>query len=466
MEILAYPSPLPPQRKVPGSFVDRNPNLCYLLVSGKQSVMIDACSNIDDVHRELTRRGLRLDRLLLTHYHPDHTFALADWLRLFPGLSIGVHVSSLGAVMAATGVAKEQVIPLTEDALIAVGEESIRVIAAPGHTSDSLCFWDEKGQNLFTGDVIFGGHIGCTDYGRGGNRNIFYRTIVKLLKMLPPAASIFPGHLSEYYKTLPPYELSREKTGNPYLANVLSGKKGNFDRALKYFSLDFETAESVMLGESHLDEICRLEREIWIPELQASRQVIRERLRQGHRMLAVKEADGFTGMVSWCYSPFALEDDPECFPRNFQEFSNCKSCRPENSRSAFIYNVGVRPDRRRQGAGSLLLQEAFDKIRKDGIYQVFIDSRMASYNGSAGHLQENVAPNELFRAAVDRYFSHSRMPDAPVLASDPTVNFYMKNGLTPWIIRQDFIPDVPSGNMRVICQTNLDQDPPLTVAPA
>jgi hypothetical protein len=37
----------------------------------------------------------------------------------------------------------------------------------------------------------------------------------------------------------------------------------------------------------------------------------------------------------------------------------------------------------------------------------------------------------------------------------------VRNGLAPWIIRPDFIPDEPSGNMRVICHANLDQDEPL-----
>ena len=123
--------------------------------------------------------------------------------------------------------------------------------------------------------------------------------------------------------------------------------------------------------------------------------------------------------------------------------------------------MGVKPDRRRQGTGSLLLQEVFEKIRKDGISEVFIDSRMASYNGSTQYDQEKVPRNEVFRKAVDQYFSTGRLPETAVLASDPAVSFYMRNGLTPWIIRPDFIPDDPSGNMRVICYANLDQEGPL-----
>lgn len=216
-----------------------------------------------------------------------------------------------------------------------------------------------------------------------------------------------------------------------------------------------------MLDESALDTICKLEKDIWIPELQASREVIQKRLQQGHQLLAIKEDEGWAGMVGWCYSPFSKEDDPAGFPKNFQQFSNCKSCGSVNAHSAFIYNVGVSPDHRRQGKGSLLLQETFEKIRKAGISQVFIDSRMASYNGSKQYAQENVPQRQVFQEAINRYFSTGRFPDEAVLATDPTVHFYMKNGLSPWLLRENFIPDEPSGNMRVICHANLDQDPPL-----
>lgn len=460
MEIIAYPSPLPPRWQIPGSFVDRNPNLCYLAFAGGQGVLIDACSDLDQVFQDIDSRHLHLDALLITHYHDDHTFALADWLEKFPALTVGAPASSLNDLVAA-GIGANRLFPLSEGTTVPVGGETLRVLATPGHTKDSLCFWDERGSNLWTGDSIFGGNIGCADYRRGGNRNVFYHTIRNLLKILPITTEIYPGHLSEHYRTVPPYSWDGEKINNPYIANALAGKRGHFDRALKYFSLEFETAVVVMPDDSALDTICELEEEIWIPELQASRELIRERLRNGHRLLTVKEETGWLGMIGWCYSPFSLADGPDLFPHNFQQFSNCKSCCLDNARSAFIYNVGVLPELRRKGAGSLLLQEAFERIRKDGISQVFIDSRMASYNGSAQYLQEKVLPQQIFREAVNRYFSTGQMPSETTLASDSTVNFYIKNGLTPWLIRQDFIPDEPSGNMRVICQANLDQEAPL-----
>jgi glyoxylase-like metal-dependent hydrolase (beta-lactamase superfamily II)/GNAT superfamily N-acetyltransferase len=460
MEVLAYRSPISADRLANGSFVDRNPNMSYLAYSkDKQAVLIDTCSEIDAVSRDMEKRGLRLSRLLLTHNHQDHTFALRDWIKKFPDLPIGIHGSSLSA-LAAGGV--KQAYPLKNGMPFKVGGETIMVMATPGHTKDSLCFWDKSGNNLFTGDVIMGGGIGCCDYQNGGNRNIFYQTIVCLLKILPLSTRIYPGHFSEHYQTPPPYELAMEKIKNPYLANVLAGKRGDFDRALKIFSLEFETAGVMMLDVSALDAICNLEKDIWIPELQASREVIQERLLHGHRLLTIKENTGFAGMLGWCYSPFSIEAGHDGFPRNFMQFSNCQSCNAKMARSAFIYNLGVKPAARRKGTGSQLLQEAFEQIRKEGISQVFIDSRLPSYNGSTQHAQEKVSRNQAFREAVDRYFSTGRLsvPEDQILLLDPAVSFYMKNGLVPWLILRDFIRDEPSGNMRIICYINIDQDSP------
>jgi glyoxylase-like metal-dependent hydrolase (beta-lactamase superfamily II) len=139
MEIIVYPSPLPAPWMVPGSFVDRNPNLSYLAAAGGHAVLVDACSNMAAVLHDLQERRWHLDALLITHYHPDHTFALTDWRKEFPDLAIGVHISSLDA-LAAVGIGSKQLFPLADGLDIKVGGETLRIISAPGHTRDSLCF--------------------------------------------------------------------------------------------------------------------------------------------------------------------------------------------------------------------------------------------------------------------------------------------------------------------------------------
>ncbi len=458
MQITAYRNLAPPPWLTEGSFPYRNPNISYLIASDGghgRSILIDAGIAMEAILPDLREKRLTPDTILLTHTHRDHTFFLPEFVKQFPRATIGVHESAASA-LASQGYGN--ILPLDEGTAIDTGETELAVIHTPGHTSDSICFWDRKGDNFFSGDVIFGGNIGCSDYRNGGNRNIFYQTIIRLMRELPADAHIYPGHYSEIHRTLPPYSLAAEREENPYLANAREGRRGNFDRALKIFSADFEIDGYVLPTEKNIDAVMALERSIWIPELQATRDTILTRLQRGHRLLAGKGADGLFGMVGWCYSDFSLADGADCFPRTFSQFSTCKSCRASTNKSAFIYSVGTTPAARNKGMGSLLLQWAFEEIRKEKIAQVFLDSRLPSYNGSQGHAHENVPRNSAFHDAIDGYFTSNQFPQLEQFALDPAIRFYLKNGFRPWTIIRDFISDAPSGNMRVICYLNLEQD--------
>jgi len=454
MEIITYLSPLPEEATPPGSYVERNPNLSYLLYGKEngQALMIDACGDIGQVKRDLQNRKLLLEGILLTHFHHDHVFYLYHWLKHYPEVWVGIHRSSYGRLHD-QGVEKVRL--FSDGEVVEVDGFYLHIWEAPGHTVDSLCFWDDEGKNIFTGDVLMGGVIGCSDYRRGGNRNSFYRTLRKLLAVLPPEAKIYPGHFSEHYCRLPPYDFASERERNPYVRSCLRGERGAFDRQLKLFSLEFERGEIRLLDLKDLEEICRLEKEIWIPPLQAPRELIEKRLLQGHRMLSFADHGVTEGVVSWCYSSFSLKDGVDAFPDDFYRFSACSSCEARRANSAFIYNVGVIPEARGRGTGGLLLQEAFAMIRKEGIAQVFIDSRLPSYEGSYGFPQEEVPQNPVFKEAIDTYFATGCLPPEDILRKDPAVSFYLKNGLTPWCVKRNFIHDPPSGNLRLICYANL-----------
>jgi len=458
MNIIPYRNHVPREWMTDGSFLDRNPNMSYLLSSEQKdssSILIDASGDPDIILQDLKQNNSTLKYILFTHNHLDHTYLIPALAAKFPAAKIGIHTSSLEA-LSSRGL--KEVFALKDGMIICLGDIELLVVHAPGHTKDSACFWDRKGNNFFSGDVIFGGGIGCADYHQGGNRNIFYQTIDNLMQVLPASTKIFPGHYSEHYQSLPPYDLATEKIKNPYITNVMQGKRGDFDRDLKEFSIEFEPADHRMLNESDIDKMCAMEEETWIPQLQASRETMLTRLHNGHQFLAIEKESKLTSVAGWCYSKFSIEESQNEFPMKFAEFSTCKSCSSINAKSAFIYNVGVIPSTRKQGTGGLLLQWAFEKIHAAGIHQVFLDSRLPSYNGSRQDTIEHVEQNPEFKKAIDRYFSHNQFPSNKEFALDPVIRFYMKNGFSPWLIRKDFIEDKPSENIRVICYINLDQD--------
>lgn len=442
----------------PAFFIDRNPNMSYLLIPDREDsagVLIDASADPDQVARDLDAQRIKLGYVLLTHFHADHTSGLAGLAGRFPEARIGAHPSSLSA-LSSRGFTN--LLPLENGTVISLGDEELTALHTPGHTWDSFSFLVKDGCLFFSGDTVFGGGIGCVDYLSGGNRNTFYWTIQDLLELLPPETLIYPGHYSEHHRMPPPYALSGEKEKNPYIINALQGKRGDFDRDLRAFSAEFEPRDGILLSEADLDEIVGLEKAIWIPELQAPREKFRERLQHGHRLIAVRRHNTLAGMIGWRYSDFSLETPADQFPATFAGFSACESEGKADYRSAFIYSVGVRPDHRENGIGSLLLQHTTDQIRKDGISRIFVDSRLPSYYGSSQSDQENIPQDLSFKESIDRYFKDGRFPTDGEFAADPRIRFYMRNGFKPWRIVRDFIQDEASGNMRVVCYMNLEKD--------
>jgi glyoxylase-like metal-dependent hydrolase (beta-lactamase superfamily II)/GNAT superfamily N-acetyltransferase len=441
-----------------GGFIDRNPNLSYLLTAGivnRESILIDASLRPNQLEQELKEKQSTLKGVFLTHLHGDHIADLKAIAKMFPLINFYVGSRSIETLDSA-GI--KNISPLEDGQIVFLKNLELVSLFTPGHTYDSVSLWCPKNKILFTGDTLFGGGIGCCDYLNGGNRNIFYSTLQNLLRKINPETGVYPGHFSEHYHFSPPYLLSRELTTNPYLVSVSKGKRGDFDRALKKFSEEFERNDHLFLSEPEINWICELEKEAWIPELRASKETIIKRIRSGHKMLALRNDNKLLGMISWRYDDFSIKEDPNKFPQNFDEFSLKKSVPKHKARSAFIYNLGVRASVRKQGVGSSLLQWAFETIRNDGIGQVFVDSRIPSYKGSNYGEFENVVPANEFAETINNYFSQRFISEKDKLLIDPILRFYITNGFRPWLIKNEFIQDKSSGNIRIICYINLEQD--------
>jgi len=441
-----------------GGFIERNPNLSYLLTEGngnRESVLIDANLQPKQLEQELKEKKSTLQGVFLTHLHGDHIADLKAVTKMFPFIKFYVNSRSIEA-LESSGL--RNISPLEDGQIVLLNNLELVTLFTPGHTYDSLSLWSPKYKIVFTGDTLFGGGIGCSDYSNGGNRNIFYSTLQNLLQKLNPETDVYPGHFSEHYHSAPPYPLSGELATNPYLVSVSNGNRGDFDRALKHFSEEFEKDDHLFLSEPEINWICELEKEAWIPELRASKETILKRILSSHKMLALRNNNKLLGMVSWRYDEFSIKDHPSKFPKDFNEFSLKKSAPKAKARSAFIYNLGVRASVRKQGVGSSLLQWAFEAIRNDGIEQVFVDSRIPSYQGSNYGEVENVVPANEFAETINNYFSQRFISEKEKLLIDPILRFYITNGFRPWLIKNDFIQDKSSGNIRIICYINLEKD--------
>jgi glyoxylase-like metal-dependent hydrolase (beta-lactamase superfamily II) len=93
---------------------------------------------------------------------------------------------------------------------ILIGKEVIEVIHTPGHTPGGICLLN--GMNLITGDTLFVGGLGRTDFPGGSQRELMESIRTKLL-VLPENTVVWPGHgYGGNHSTI-----GEEKRNNPFL---------------------------------------------------------------------------------------------------------------------------------------------------------------------------------------------------------------------------------------------------------
>jgi len=105
--------------------------------------------------------------------------------------------------------------PLADGEAIAFGDVTLTVIHTPGHTPGSVCLHD-GGRTLFTGDLLFQGSIGRTDF-PGGDFQAIVRSIRRKVFALDPATVVHSGHG-------PTTTVGEEKAGNPFVGDGASGE--------------------------------------------------------------------------------------------------------------------------------------------------------------------------------------------------------------------------------------------------
>lgn len=180
---------------------------CYVVVGPDgHAAVIDPG---DEPHRVFalldTMPDVRVDAVVLTHGHFDHVGAsdeVADDVQGF----VYAHEREAAALAGKHGTGgrefgMEVPVPLidyriADGAVIQVGQMSFEVIHTPGHTPGSMCLMlrdSETGaQHLFSGDTLFAGSIGRTDF--PGGDDIAMEESLEKLAALAPATHVHPGH--------------------------------------------------------------------------------------------------------------------------------------------------------------------------------------------------------------------------------------------------------------------------------
>ncbi len=165
---------------------DRNFGYLIWCPGTHSAALIDAATEPAPIQAVIREQGLKLTYLLLTHTHGDHLAYLTDWVALYPQLEVVGHARPVRS-----GHPNYRGLPDGTD--VKLGSCCINMLATPGHYPDCVCWYDEAGGNLFTGDTVFIGRTGRT-IGPLSSTSQLYRSVYTRVLPLPPATVIYPGH--------------------------------------------------------------------------------------------------------------------------------------------------------------------------------------------------------------------------------------------------------------------------------
>ena len=184
----------------------------------KEAVLIDVGGEFEELKAKLNSEGYQIKYILNTHGHFDHILGEAQIQEKYPDLKIYInknderHYTDLTKTLQMWGFGDE--VPslkptstVDETTQLFIGKTQIKVIETPGHSKGSVSYYIDG--KLFSGDALFYGSIGRTDFIDGDFHELI-TSIKSKLFILPDETIVYPGHG-------PSTTIKKEKMTNPYL---------------------------------------------------------------------------------------------------------------------------------------------------------------------------------------------------------------------------------------------------------
>ena len=181
----------------------------------KKCIVIDPGANFVDIMSVVKKNNLNLEYVVLTHGHGDHITNVLK-IKESTNAKIVAHEyekeilldkrKNLSASLPSNIVELDADIYVKDNDTLKVGDMKLKFIHTPGHTPGSMCIKIDK--HMFTGDTLFAGSMGRTDFYGGDSRKM--DKSLKRLKNQDDDIKIYPGHG-------PNSNLKTEKMTNPFM---------------------------------------------------------------------------------------------------------------------------------------------------------------------------------------------------------------------------------------------------------
>lgn len=195
---------------------------CYLVgdEATRVGMILDPGFEAQTIRSGIRSHNFAIEKIVLTHGHLDHIGAVSE-LKSKTGAELLIHRQdgpmltdpreNLSAFSGENIKAPAADRLLEEGEVISVGSLKFDVLHTPGHSPGGICLHSDK--LVFTGDTLFAGSIGRTDF-PGSDYDTLMRSIREKLMVLPDDTTIYPGHG-------PKSTIGQERQFNPFVLEAL-----------------------------------------------------------------------------------------------------------------------------------------------------------------------------------------------------------------------------------------------------
>lgn len=196
-------------KRIPAGIYAAN---CYLIADEdtREAIVLDPGGDEDDIIKAILENQLEIKAVLLTHGHIDHVGAVKS---ICENYKVKAYISEKDVQLMEKGsyvfgnIKDVEKVYIKDNEVIKFGSIEVKSIETPGHTPGGLSFL--IGENLFTGDTLFSGSIGRTDF-EGGDYDTIIKSIIEKLIPLGDNVVVYPGHG-------PATSIYQEKLTNPFI---------------------------------------------------------------------------------------------------------------------------------------------------------------------------------------------------------------------------------------------------------
>ncbi|UCC23366.1 MAG: MBL fold metallo-hydrolase [Planctomycetota bacterium] len=195
---------------------------CYILredESAGDCLVVDTALEAGGLIDFLDERKLNPVAVVLTHGHADHITGVELLRGKLPDIKVFIHkldaemltgaLSNLSLMAGMRFSTDPADFILEEGDVVEQAGVKLKVLHTPGHTPGGICLYSEDEGIVFSGDALFCGGVGRTDF-PGGSMTQLLKSIREKLLILPEDTVVYPGHG-------PATTIAHEKANNPHL---------------------------------------------------------------------------------------------------------------------------------------------------------------------------------------------------------------------------------------------------------